>query len=501
MRTPFWRLWPCFPNGRISLQRRNWSGSTVLARFWQATVLSWQIRTRLSLVCLPNLDPGRNASFDGLGTGFASRKTCFRMVRCVLGPRCWISRRVLVVGTLGAYKEKAARVLGMLEKLLPLLIRTNIGIAPDSAAPHPAHADLFLWAAASQLGESVWATTASRATAQAIVGKLLHVSKCPSLSELVKTLASALFGSKMRPFFRHSFAVDKRATALPGPEDLDQQPWKTERCDALAVLKWCLFRVEGQGAFDSILTHVLPPLLVVLDDFEPSNKLEGVRLLSHVLQHLSDGLLKRTGLGDVMLDALMTALTFQDQAALVQSAVETILRLVPRLETTATKEYHERLERVLADGLISGLTYAKSDSRETVKCLLEASGALCEMHGVLTVRYFKSLLDIYCEVIRKPYVALELRISACKALRSAMEACHPAVTRHRGAILSAVAEAWMESHRAGGESMQVNGEVSTLVDELRQVVVDLKGTCGQSIDPDLQVLQRVNERLYHDLAT
>lgn len=64
---------------------------------------------------------------------------------------------------------------------------------------------------------------------------------------------------------------------------------------------------------------------------------------------------------------LMTSLTFQESAGLVEGAMNSILQLIPTLADEQSKEFHNKLERVITDGILSGLTYAKSENTGTIQ--------------------------------------------------------------------------------------------------------------------------------------
>ena len=107
----------------------------------------------------------------------------------------------------------------------------------------------------------------------------------------------------------------------------------------------------------------------------------------------------------------MTSLTFQDDAPLVSAAMDALLKLIPTLADAGTKEFHAKVERVLDDGVITGLGFARASNGDTIEvrfgfsfsafavgsclgisfnqCLFNAVPKLVEMHGILTARFLK----------------------------------------------------------------------------------------------------------------
>lgn len=53
---------------------------------------------------------------------------------------------------------------------------------------------------------------------------------------------------------------------------------------------------------DDCLGSVLPPVLVLLEDHEVPYKLQGIELLNRVLSISSPSILRRTGLGELLMD-------------------------------------------------------------------------------------------------------------------------------------------------------------------------------------------------------
>ena len=121
--------------------------------------------------------------------------------------------------------------------------------------------------------------------------------------------------------------------------------------------------------------------------------------------------------------ALMTSLTFQDDTPLVSAAMSAILALLPVLGNPGTKEFHERVEKVIDDGVITGLGFARSGNQGTVDCLFSAIPDLVRMQGILAVRYLKPLVDLCCEVLRAEYLPLKSQVGACRGVEALVVVC------------------------------------------------------------------------------
>lgn len=339
----------------------------------------------------------------------------------------------------------------------------------------------MLFTCAVRLGdvEKKWTNIDSGKGATLLLDKLQVVCEVTSREEIVTFLGVEAL-KEARPFFEHPAARDRRS--LPADESsYDHQLWKTDRPDVVRGLEWILSSLSLPGSADAMIGLLLPPLLTIMDDYEVCWKMAGIRMLTQLVPVVSTSVLRRTGLGDALLQALLTSLSFQDDTALVRTAMEALFSLLPLLGEPGSEEFHDRVEKVLDEGVISGLNFARSGNEGTVDCLFSSIPGLVSMQGILILRHLKQLLDLSCEVISAEHLPMAAQIRACRVLLALIEACGEVICRRRGQILASVAESWIHLHKAlAGASPE--GMALELRGALCGVAQRLRAACGEAIE-------------------
>lgn len=142
---------------------------------------------------------------------------------------------------------------------------------------------------------------------------------------------------------------------------------------------------------------IVPPVLNMVDDSTPRFKAIGCELLSAFLQKTPYALLKRTGLGEVIFDAIMPSLLCLPSLTPREESVYLLERAYPALtilgnlmhqEATDWLERREFFDRVLRDGVLKGLQYAGDDVK-IAELLVRQIASLTHEMGIWSVKHLK----------------------------------------------------------------------------------------------------------------
>ncbi|KAJ3015347.1 hypothetical protein HKX48_004654 [Thoreauomyces humboldtii] len=273
----------------------------------------------------------------------------------------------------------------------------------------------------------------------------------------------------------------------------DAQPWKEKRPDCVQVLTWVVLHIE-HGQWGPLQHHLFPPLLTLLDDYEPRYKTVGAHLVRHaIVKNCSPMDVRRTGLGDVFFDALLPLLTYHSELELLKEALPCIVELVPVLEPKDSRPYYSKLERILQDGILLGLSFAIGGKIETIRVILSAIPPLISLLGLASVRFMKRLLGVSCDVLELHVHDVPTQIIAAQVIVRIETECWPRMAVYRGMTMKAAATAWR------GAKDNDSADADTLRVLLKSIVSALKEICGELVEPDLRLLRRIDPRMFEDL--
>lgn len=234
--------------------------------------------------------------------------------------------------------------------------------------------------------EHLWTSEHSMSTADALIGRILKASECTTV---VKFLNCHQDGTS------HFHAV-----LLELKPKLSKSTWKINPA-AKYVFSWCVCKI-GSPQLGDHLPLVLPPMLLLVDDFQIEYKRLGVSLLKHLIENTSRTELSWYGRAQVIFDALQHQMYTHDATLvhLLHPCLLGILRVVetsPVKCTTMRKEnrYDEILRRILTDMELEDKLVLRRAYVEHLSCFLEEMGITAVRHLVQLLRVISAYLEVY----------------------------------------------------------------------------------------------------------
>ena len=359
--------------------------------------------------------------------------------------------------------------------------------------------------------------------------------------ELTKDLIHHFLRLTIRPLFaktQHPTSVTaqgrKRTTeVLPSrfgdhlmEDDSQTRPWKGQDSYALDLLQWILRSLSDGETVEKNWGLLVPPLLTIVDDIDHSIKARGCIMLNLLLENTPPSLLARTGLGDVIEEAVMPCLSYlptltpdDESIALLSAAYPTLITLSrvryterpkgpmkPRksqeqtsknrfLSTPKEQKVHF-LDTLVRQGVLSGFTHASEHVRVAETLFIHLIPLINEL-GIEFVKHLKHVLPLTTEVLSTPFGPAypPLLIAATQAQQTVILNCWPRMKIWHGEILKGTTLCWLriaeEEDRSSPQLRAVKKELQKTVQMLAAAVVEQE----IEIDKDFQQLTLADERL------
>ncbi|XP_037381922.1 TELO2-interacting protein 2 isoform X2 [Talpa occidentalis] len=296
--------------------------------------------------------------------------------------------------------ERAAEVGSLFLKLLgkveaakdPLNCRAWKTGLPHLAAP------IYIFAVTHTL-ERPWTSPSSRDVAGEVLTSLLRVAECGSV-------AGFLRGENEDEKGTLSTVLE-----LLQPE-LSKESWKNNPATKY-VFSWTLQQVIRPW-LNRYLERVLPPSLLISDDYQTENKVLGIHCLHHIVLNVPAADLLQYNRAQVLYHALFNHL-YTPEHLLVQAVLPCLLDLFPVLEkgmhwTGDGARHSTHCDEVLQQVL----TYMEPEHRLLLRRTYARNlPAFVKRLGILSVRHLKRLERViigYLEVYDGPEEEARLKI-------------------------------------------------------------------------------------------
>ncbi|XP_019322418.2 TELO2-interacting protein 2 isoform X1 [Panthera pardus] len=283
---------------------------------------------------------------------------------------------------------------------------------------------IYIFAVTHSL-EQPWTSPRSHDVAGEVLALLLQVTECGSVAG-----------------FLHGENEDEKGRFILIMEllkpDLNKESWKNNPATK-HVFSWTLQQVSRPW-LNQHLERILPPSLLISDDYQTENKILGVHCLRHIVLNVPAADLLQYNRAQVLYHALFNHL-YTPEYRLIQAVLSCLLDLFPVLEkglhwkgggARPTTHCDEVLQLILTHmepehRLLLRRTYARN------------LPAFVKRLGILTVRHLKRLERVvigYLEVYDGPEE--EARLKTLETLKLLMQYTWPRVSCRRVVLLKAL---------------------------------------------------------------
>lgn len=223
------------------------------------------------------------------------------------------------------------------------------------------------------------------------------------------TIAIHLLSTQLRSLFTptpHPMLNTSTSRALPRPaggkdahSDFHDTASRTFKSTAswgiYNVLSWCTI-VLSPDELEKKFGLILPPTLILMDDWEPPWRERGARVFDSWMMKVSAETM-RMGVDQLLLNSLIHTLSLNSHPPL-KDVMPVTLRMIGY--AMRDKDRAERYAEVMEKGIIQAWTYALS-GKEGKEVLIRIAGEvemMCEVLGSGIVRWLKVRDSHYCIV-------------------------------------------------------------------------------------------------------
>ncbi|XP_064256512.1 TELO2-interacting protein 2 isoform X1 [Passer domesticus] len=331
---------------------------------------------------------------------------------------------------LAAVAERAERVGAVFLLLLQKLEDARSQQPPSKVL---GHAFIF---AVTHKDERPWTTARSRAVAQEVLERLVRAAGCGSVEEFLRGKEEDEEGR-----FGVVMGILK--------QELTKDTWKRNPASK-DVFSWALLRVSRPWLCPH-LERVLPPALLLSDDFQEENKVLGVRCLHHIVLNVPGADLCQFNRAQVVFHALYNHL-YSREAPLIQAVLLCLLDLLPVLERCQRRQGHGRATSPWDQVLQLVLTHMEAEHRLALRRVYAGTlPAFVTRLGILIVRHLKRLERVilgYLEVSDGP--GEEARLGILETLQCTIEHAWPRMPCRLPVLLKALLRLLWDVHTERG---------------------------------------------------
>ncbi|KAI9492788.1 hypothetical protein BDB00DRAFT_826436 [Zychaea mexicana] len=342
-------------------------------------------------------------------------------------------------------------------------------------------------------------------------------------------LDTILNGSVRSAFSQHQHpAFDKSRYKYYDPvvdsDYTENQTWKQVKdgYDQANILEWAV-QACPTSKIQHYLPQLIPPTLLILDDYDITYKIRGVHILQEIINKISDegnvpspsatttkttssqssAVLGRGGVDNVLIDTLFKCLTYLSDDShhpLLRAAYPCLMDLICKTKPARSKERAQLFEKIMVNGILLGLKLGNYTVTLREILLEQLSRVYLEL-GVLGVQYLKVTIAALCDALTVP--AVQLNRVALKSLQTLIHVCWPRIPGCHGIIIKGLATSWKYYYSDGnssGKNSATNQQEQEMCNLIKETFKVYRSACKGTENADLDALLLYNRSLYAPLV-
>ncbi|CEI96995.1 hypothetical protein RMCBS344292_11138 [Rhizopus microsporus] len=312
---------------------------------------------------------------------------------------------------------------------------------------------------------------------------------CDKSNHILQVHLRDILSNKLQPAFKrnalHHPALKRPSRYARDDELHEQQAWKSDH--HVDILYWIIKKADPLKLEEN-LNLLIPPVLIVLDDYDIQYRTKGVSLVHVMITRMNSAGIIKNNLDNVFLEVVIVGL----DAPLVEATYPCIIDLI-----AYTKQGQSRCdlyERVMTEGILTGLLHAGEKIR-FLPILLQPIPRLFEELGASSVQYLKGIIPSLCQSLSTvPYNdSLEMRRInklAAHGLIAVIRECWPRISTYEGIIMSSVAKCW---------SYYFDKQDREMLELQRQLYKVFEAACQGAEEADKEALLKYRPNVFEPL--
>ncbi|XP_025937458.1 TELO2-interacting protein 2, partial [Apteryx rowi] len=292
--------------------------------------------------------------------------------------------------------------------------------------------------AATHAAERPWTSARSQLVARELLAELLRATGCGLVAEFLRG---------------RNEDEEGRFAAVMGllKQELTKDAWKRNPATK-HVFSWTLLHITRPW-LSHYLESVLPPSLLISDDYQEENKILGVRCLHHIILNVPAADLCQFNRAQVVYHALYNHL-YSREAPLIEAVLLCLLDLLPVLERAQRHQKETRPTAPCDEVLQLVLTHMEAEHRLALRRVYaRALPAFVQRLGIRIARHLKRLERVilgYLEVCDGPEE--EARLGILETLRCTIEHAWPRMPCRLPVLLKALLKMIWDVHTDQGST-------------------------------------------------
>lgn len=320
-----------------------------------------------------------------------------------------------------------------------------------------------LTVACSRLGDQPWTSDELKESSNNIIQYIRTVSKYDSYSSL-------LSGSKDQVLFRNGLLGIILNEVIP---TFHRDTWKKNVPNMHAIL-WCLKKITYPN-LGNYVSKLVPPLLLLADDYMTDHKLLGILSLSHLIENVIPTDLKLYNHADVIYDALMKQL-YSNQGDVYEVTLECLLKLLPVLQSKPAMINHDSFtcwDKTFVK-IMNNVDLASKINVELV--LLKFIPKFVEQMGGNVIKHIDKVLNLVSLPVQGDGSNVtKKRLFTIRILYTTIQSCWPVVYLYQKQLFKIVFRMLIDLCMA--TTVGRNSKKDLIEDEIFKVLVLLKMCC------------------------
>ncbi|KAL7312154.1 hypothetical protein PS15m_007952 [Mucor circinelloides] len=325
-----------------------------------------------------------------------------------------------------------------------------------------------------------------------------HCEASNKPKHIIQDHVTDILSTTLQPIFKKQALIHptltKRSQSRYGSKSIDihqDQQWKDDYY--VELLSWLLDNVSAQQLQDNLHLFI-PPILIILDDYDIGYKEQGVDMLHSMIQKLDPQCISKFGLDNVFLESLFKCLSYLSEERDVPLLRATYPCILDLIATKKEDQIRSNLyERVFKDGILTGFSYAGQKIR-FLPILLKHIPELYDEMGSVGVQYLKALipaLDAAMSMIssNNPKIK-EINQLAALSLITVIKTCWPRIPQYKGIVMQSLAKTWTYYYNAKDQDM---------CRLLKQVYQVFEAACQGQEKADREALIQFNPTVFEAL--
>ncbi|WWC88088.1 uncharacterized protein L201_002992 [Kwoniella dendrophila CBS 6074] len=237
----------------------------------------------------------------------------------------------------------------------------------------------------------------------------------------------------------------------------DNQPFKDPSSFSWGIINLLIYSINqlNQNEIENNIGMILPPTLILMDDWEPSYRFIGCKILHKWINKIDIEMIKRMGINKLLINSLIHSISLSSNPPL-KGLLSITLNIIDKFTLEKSKERIELYSEIIDKGIIQSWLYSPSgiEGRQVLININEMLIEMIDVMGTGIIRWLKNIIPNLLQPLQYPptYPVLPHYQSNLNCLLIVMRAIRKTgrLERWRGQILNILCRLWVQMKEKRG---------------------------------------------------